>query len=332
MSTVEIPDLSAIQDDRDRLRVAEGYEALRSCRVCPRHCGVNRLEGETGTCRTGALARLSAANLHFGEEPCLSGRRGSGTVFFAFCNLACDFCQNFPLSAYGYGREITPEELRDIFLSLQGRGAHNINLVTPGHVVPQIVHSLVLARQEGLTIPVVYNSNGYDALPMIALLEGLVDVYLPDMKYSDDRAAFRYSKAPSYTRINREAVRLMAQQVGPLQLDGDGMAKKGLLIRHLLLPEGVSGLPETARFIRESLGSGTAISLMAQYFPAHRASRGGPLSRKITPQEYREGLDILFSEDLLEGYVQEYGGDGDNLSESTDQETLCQEEKIFTTF
>ena len=332
MNPGEFQDLSGIRDERDRIRVAEGYEALRSCRVCPRHCGVNRLEGETGTCRTGFFARLSAANLHFGEAPCLTETRVSGTVFFAYCNLACDYCQNFPLSAYGYGREVTPLELKDVFLSLQSRGAHNINLVTPSHVVPQIVHGLVLARQEGLSLPVVYNSNGYEAPSMIALLDGLVDVYLPDMKYSDDRMALRYSKAPSYAAINREAVRLMAQQVGPLQLDGEGLAKKGLLIRHLLLPEGISGFSETARFIRESLGSATAISLMAQYFPAHRASRGGALSRRLSLQEYEDGLDTLFSEGLLEGYVQEYGEDGDDSSASTEQETLCQEERIFTTF
>ncbi|MCL4486298.1 MAG: radical SAM protein [Nitrospirae bacterium] len=327
-----LPDLREIREAKDRYRVARGYEALRSCQVCPRNCGVNRLEGEIGTCRTGAMPRLSAANLHFGEEPCLTGDRGSGTVFFAYCNLACDFCQNFPLSQYGYGREVPPEELGDIFLSLEKKGAHNINLVTPSHVVPPVVHALVLARQKGLSVPVVYNSNGYDAPAMIELLGGLVDIYLPDMKYSDDRLALRYSKASSYVGINREAVRLMARQVGPLRFDPEGLAIRGLLIRHLLLPERISGFSETARFVRESLGPGTSLSLMAQYFPAHRAARGGPLSRKIVREEYDRALETLFSENLLEGYVQEYGEDAPDPCDLTDQETECHEEKIFTIF
>ncbi|MDA8029138.1 MAG: radical SAM protein [Nitrospiraceae bacterium] len=332
MSRGGVPDLSGIREEKERFRVFKGYEALRSCHVCPRNCGVNRLEGETGTCRTGLRARLGAANLHFGEEPCLTGSRGSGTVFFAYCNLACDFCQNFPISQYGYGREVDPAELGEIFLSLQRKGAHNINLVTPSHVVPQIIHGLVLARQEGLSIPVVYNSNGYDAPSMIELLDGLVDIYLPDMKYSEDRMALRFSKSPSYVETNRTAVRLMAKQVGPLSLGPDGLARRGLLVRHLLLPENVSGFADTARFIRESLGSGTAISLMAQYFPAHRAARGGPISRKILPEEYEAGLAILFSEGLLEGYVQDCGEDGPDPSGLTEQEIVCQKEKIFTTF
>ncbi len=246
--------LSGIRSEEDRSRVAEGYEALRACRVCPRNCGVNRLEGERGTCRTGVLSRLSSATLHFGEEPCLSGTRGSGTVFFAYCNLVCDFCQNFPLSSFGYGREASPEELAQTFVSLERRGAHNINLVTPSHVVPQILHALILAKQEGLSIPVVYNSNGYDAPEMIRLLDGLIDIYLPDMKYSDNAHALRYSKAPSYVEWNRDAVRLMAEQVGPLRLDEEGIAQRGILIRHLLLPEGISGFLKTGAFIRATLG------------------------------------------------------------------------------
>jgi putative pyruvate formate lyase activating enzyme len=309
-----LPDLSEIRNPRERDRVGKAFESLRNCSVCPRNCGVNRLLGETGTCRTGLLARVSSANLHFGEEPPISGTRGSGTVFFAYCNLACDFCQNFPISAHGYGREMSPRMLSETFLGLEGRGAHNINLVTPSHVVPQIIFALVLARELGLSIPVVYNSNGYDQPEMLHLLEGLIDIYLPDMKYSDDRTALRISKAPNYTSINRKAVSIMAAQVGPLDLDDDKIARKGLLIRHLLLPGGLSGFSSIARHIREELGTGTAISMMAQYFPAHRASRTPFLARKITEQEYEEGLSTLFSEQLLEGYVQDLALDEEPLS------------------
>lgn len=316
----DIPDLSAIRSSSDRSRIEEAYESMRECTVCPRNCGINRLAGERGTCRTGVLAMVSASNLHFGEEPPISGSRGSGTVFFSYCNLACDFCQNFPLSQYGYGREMTAMDLSETFLSLESRGAHNINLVTPSHVIPQVAHALVLSRERGLTLPVVYNSNGYDQPEMLAFLEDLVDIYLPDMKYSDDRTALRYSKAPDYVRINRAAVSVMGRQVGPLVLDENGIAKKGLMIRHLLLPEGLSGFSETARYIREELGTQTAVSFMAQYFPAHRASKIPLLSRKITGQEYEAGLKTLFSEQLFEGYVQELEMDEDCLSDLKQQE------------
>ena len=327
-----MPDISVIRSPRERLRVRTAYDAMRHCSVCPRNCGVNRLSGETGTCRTGILARISSANLHFGEEPPISGTRGSGTVFFAYCNLACDFCQNFPISHHGYGKEVTPLELAETFLGLEYRGAHNINLVTPSHVVPQIIFSLVLAKERGLSIPVVYNSNGYDQPGMLDLLEGLVDIYLPDMKYSDDRIALRISKAPGYSAINREAVSVMARQVGPLVLDEKNIARKGLLIRHLILPAGLSGFPVIARFIYDEIGPATPVSLMAQYFPTNRAMRNPLLSRRINGQEYEESLESLFSEQLLEGYVQDLEQDPENdedfLSELKQQEILCPEEMI----
>ncbi len=313
-----------------RENIAEAYRALYSCRVCPRHCGVNRLSGEQGTCRTGALAKVAAANLHFGEEPCLTGTRGSGTVFFSGCNLACDFCQNFPLSQYGQGVERTPGEIAEIYLDLQRRGAHNINLVTPSHVVPQVLHSLALARARGLAIPVVYNSNGYDEPAMLRLLEGWVDVYLPDMKYSAEAPALRYSKAPAYVQRNRAAVREMFRQVGPLTLDGQGLAQRGVLVRHLLLPSGISGFEGVARFIREELGDRVAVSFMGQYFPAHRALRVPLLARRLTAEEYEKGLDILFSEGLLEGYVQEFEEEEPiSSSRPETEESACQKEMTF---
>ncbi|AFS54108.1 radical activating enzyme [Leptospirillum ferriphilum] len=301
-----MPDLSTVRDPESRLLVEKAYAFLDSCTVCPRECGINRKEGELGTCRTGVLPKISAYNLHFGEEPAISGTRGSGTVFFASCNLSCDFCQNFPISQMDYGRPVTPERLSRIYLELEARGAHNINLVTPSHIVPPVLHSLVLAREAGLGIPVVYNSNGYDSVSMLRLLEGWIDVYLPDMKYSSDLWARRISKADGYVFHNRSAVAEMFRQVGPLRLDEEGIAQKGLLIRHLIMPNELGGWENSARFIRHELGESVAVSLMAQYFPTNRARSRPLISRRITEEEYERALDVLFAENLMEGYVQEY--------------------------
>ena len=301
-----MPDLSTVRDPESRLLVEKAYAFLDSCTVCPRECGINRKEGELGTCRTGVLPKISAYNLHFGEEPAISGTRGSGTVFFASCNLSCDFCQNFPISQMDYGRPVTPERLSRIYLELEARGAHNINLVTPSHIVPPVLHSLVLAREAGLGIPVVYNSNGYDSVSMLRLLEGWIDVYVPDMKDSSDLWARRISKADGYVFHNRSAVAEMFRQVGPLRLDEEGIAQKGLLIRHLIMPNELGGWENSARFIRHELGESVAVSLMAQYFPTNRARSRPLISRRITEEEYERALDVLFAENLMEGYVQEY--------------------------
>lgn len=306
MDCERMPDLGTVRDPNSRALVEKAYSFLDSCTVCPRECGINRKEGELGTCRTGVLPKISAYNLHFGEEPPVSGTRGSGTVFFASCNLSCDFCQNYPISQMDYGRPVAPEELSRIYLDLEYRGAHNINLVTPSHVVPPILHSLVLARESGLKIPVVYNSNGYDSVSMLRLLEGWIDIYLPDMKYSSDLWARRISKAEGYVFHNRAAVEEMFRQVGPLRLDGEGMARKGLIIRHLIMPNDLGGWDNSAKFIRAALGEPVAVSLMAQYFPTNRARSKPLLSRRITEEEYDRDLEVLFAENLLEGYVQEY--------------------------
>jgi putative pyruvate formate lyase activating enzyme len=306
MEPDRLPDLSTVRDPESRLLVEKAYAFLDSCTVCPRECGINRKEGELGTCRTGVFPKISAYNLHFGEEPAISGTRGSGTVFFASCNLSCDFCQNFPISQMDYGRPVTPERLSRIYLELESRGAHNINLVTPSHIVPPVLHSLVLAREAGLGIPVVYNSNGYDSLSMLRLLEGWIDVYLPDMKYSSDLWARRISKADGYVFHNRSAVAEMFRQVGPLRLDEEGIAKKGLIIRHLIMPNELGGWENSARFIRHELGESVPVSLMAQYFPTNRARSRPLISRRITEEEYERALDVLFAENLMEGYVQEY--------------------------
>ena len=306
METDRIPDLSTVREPVSRILVEKAYSFLDSCTVCPRECGINRKEGELGTCRTGVLPKISAYNLHFGEEPPISGTRGSGTVFFASCNLSCDFCQNFPISQMDYGRRVTPEELSRIYLELERRGAHNINLVTPSHIVPPILHSLVLAREAGLKIPIVYNSNGYDSVSMLRLLEGWIDIYLPDMKYSSDLWARRISKADGYVFHNRAAVAEMFRQVGPLHLDEEEIARKGLIIRHLIMPNDLGGWDSSAKFIRTELGESVAISLMAQYFPTNRARSKPLLSRRITEEEYDRALEALFKGNLMEGYVQEY--------------------------
>lgn len=281
------------------------WEKYRFCSVCPRSCHVDRIAGETGTCRTGVNLSISAANLHFGEEPCISGLRGSGTVFLTSCNLSCDFCQNFPISQMDYGREVTFTGLSRIFLDLERRGAHNINLVTPSHVVPSLLIAIVIAREAGLSVPIVYNSNGYDDVEMLRLLDGLIDIYLPDMKYSEDLYARRISKADRYVHFNRLAVLEMFRQVGQLVLDEEGIAKKGLLVRHLIMPNGIGGLLKTGSFIRENIGKDTAISLMAQYFPTNRAQKKAFINRPISMDEYESAMETLFSLELLEGYIQE---------------------------
>jgi putative pyruvate formate lyase activating enzyme len=309
MGPDRMPDLGDIRDALHRETVRKAYEAYFSCSVCPRNCGVDRYGEEFGTCRTGVFPILSAYNIHFGEEPPLVGTGGSGAVFFGACNLSCDFCQNFPISQKDYGKTVTPSRLAEIYRELERRGAHNINLVTPSHIVPPVLHSLVLARQRGLGIPVVYNSNGYDSLEMLRLLEGWVDIYLPDMKYSDDQQARRISKAAGYVLANRQAVREMFRQVGPLVLDDRGIAVRGLIVRHLIMPNDLGGWGKTAGFLKDALGSGVPVSLMSQYFPTNRVLTKPLLSRPISEEEYDRALEILFGNDLLEGYVQEFEPD-----------------------
>ena len=281
-------------------RVGEGLRALRKCTLCPRRCGVDRTL-EIGACRTGYLAQVSSFNAHHGEEPPLSGSRGSGTIFFTNCNLRCIYCQNYPISQIGHGRTVTAEGLAKIMLDLAHRGCHNVNLVTPSHVVPQILEALLLAIPQGFHLPIVYNTSGYDALETLALLDGIVDIYLPDMRYSDERMAVQLSGVGDYVVRNREAVREMARQVGELEMDDEGNAKRGLIIRHLVLPGGLAGTRETFRFIAEEVSPTTSLSVMAQYFPAYKASEHPLLRRPITIEEY------AFASRCLEEYGLENG-------------------------
>ncbi|MCX8206424.1 MAG: radical SAM protein [Methanothrix sp.] len=280
-------------------RAEEAIRRLEHCEICPRRCGVDRAGGELGFCRTGRLAKVSSAGPHYGEEPPLVGYHGSGTIFFAGCNLACVFCQNYEISQLDMGVEVTAERLAGIMMHLQLTGCHNVNLVTPTHVVPQILEALVIAREMGLSIPLVYNSGGYDSVETLRLLDGIVDIYMPDAKYGSDEMAIRYSNAPGYVEVMKAAIREMHRQVGDLVIE-NGIAVRGLLVRHLVLPNNLAGTEEVVRFISE-LSRNTYINIMDQYRPEYRADRYNELSRRITLSEYREALRLARSAGLSRG-------------------------------
>ena len=282
---------------------------LSPCRLCPRQCGARRLAGEHGCCELGADLRVFCTNLHQGEEPPLSGTRGSGTVFFSGCNLRCVFCQNFAFSQYGNGDTLTPAELAARMLALQRRGAHNINWVTPTPHLARAVEALVLARGGGLAIPLVYNCSGYESLQVLRLLDGVVDIYLPDAKYAAHEPAARFSHAPDYPEINRAALREMHRQVGTLQLDAQGIATRGLLVRHLILPNGLAGTRAVLHMLREECGPDVAISMMRQYFPAHRAPQHAELDRGITWDEYEAALQAFDECGFSTAFIQEWEHD-----------------------
>lgn len=287
-------------------RIEQAYGLLERCRVCPRECGVNRLKNDKlGFCRSGLNAVVSSASAHHGEEPPLSGTKGSGTIFLANCNMKCVYCQNYPISQLGNGVEKTPAELACQMLWLQEQGCHNLNLVTPTHFMPQILKAWGLARERGFTLPLVYNTSGYDSLEALRLLDGIVDIYLPDMRYSDDRIAMLYSIAPNYVEVNRAAVKEMFRQVGNLELDGHGIAKRGLIVRHLVLPGGLSGTEGVMKFLAQTISKDVYISLMSQYFPAYKANEFKELSRRTTTDEYEEACRIMEQYGLENGWVQE---------------------------
>ncbi|MCL6432568.1 MAG: radical SAM protein [Anaerolineae bacterium] len=273
-------------------RVRAAYERLAACDLCPRACGVNRREGAGGTCRTGERARVASYHPHFGEEAPLVGSSGSGTIFFSWCNLKCVYCQNYEISQLGEGEDVEPEELAAMMLHLQALGCHNINLVSPTHVVPQILAGLLIAAQAGLHLPLVYNTGGYDALPTLALLDGVVDIYMPDVKYADEETARRLSHAPDYPRVNRTAVAEMHRQVGDLQLDERGTAVRGLLVRHLVLPHALAGTKDTLRWLAQEVSPNTYLNIMDQYRPCYRAREYPELARPVTRSEYLEALNV----------------------------------------
>ena len=296
-----------ISETELHIRIDAAYGLLESCRVCPRECGVNRLKNDKlGFCRSGLNPVISSVSPHHGEEPPLSGTKGSGTIFFTNCNLRCIYCQNYPISQMGNGEERTPGELACQMLWLQEQGCHNLNLVTPTHFMPQILKALGIARERGFDLPIVYNTSGYDSLESLKLLDGIVDIYLPDMRYSDDKTSLQYSIAPHYSEINRIAIKEMYRQVGNLVIDENGIAKRGLIIRHLILPCGLSGTERIMKFLAEEISKDVYISLMSQYFPAYKAHEFKELSRRITAEEHEEAYQIMQKYGLENGWVQEH--------------------------
>ncbi len=280
-------------------------EASVSCVLCPRRCGIDRKAGEIGPCGVGHGPKTASMNIHRWEEPPISGTRGSGTVFFSGCSLKCVFCQNYPISQMGVGRAISVEELAKGMVRLQKSGVHNINLVTPTHQAPAFVRALLLAVPMGLDVPIVYNTSGYETLETLRLLDGIVDIYLPDIKYDDSEAARFCSGRRDYVEHNRAALLEMWRQTGPLVTDADGIARKGMLVRHMVLPGGLSGVRGCLEFLARELGREVSVSLMNQYFPAHKAFGSPPLDRKTTREEYAEALALLDEFNLENGFVQD---------------------------
>ncbi|MDO8602791.1 MAG: radical SAM protein [Candidatus Omnitrophota bacterium] len=284
-------------------RIKKAYKLMEKCCICPRKCGVNRLKGQIGFCKAGLLPMVSSFHAHFGEEPPISGRSGSGTIFFTHCSLRCVFCQNHPISQLGSGKEVSVEELAGMMLKLQAEGCHNINFVTPAHYMPQILKAVFIAKELGLNIPLVYNSGGYESIEALEILDGIIDIYMPDMKYSDSSSAKKYSNAPDYFEINKIAVKEMYRQVGDLKMDR-GIAKKGLLIRHLVLPEDLAGSQEVFEFIANELSPDTYVNVMAQYYSGYLADKYPEIDRRITAREYMEAIRLAEKAGLKNGFRQ----------------------------
>ena len=270
------------------------FEELVNCTICPNNCKVNRVDGKIGKCKANADVKIALASLHFFEEPCISGERGSGTVFFSNCNLSCKFCQNYEISQLGKGKEISIEELADIFLDLQERGANNINLVTPTIYAYQIIEALKIAKNKGLKIPIIYNSNGYESIDTLKALEGYIDVYLPDFKYYNNDIAFKYSGISKYFENATSAIQEMYRQVGAPKFDKNGMIKSGLIIRHLVLPGHVDNSKKVLEWIKNNIDERVYISIMAQYFPCYKAKEIEQLNRKLSKEEYEEIEEFVY--------------------------------------
>ncbi len=285
--------LALLDNSELERRVGEAYTRMEDCDLCPRYCRVNRRQTLKGVvCRTGELAVVHGYGPHYGEENPLRGVDGSGTIFFTWCNLRCVFCQNWEISQKGEGREVTPETLAGMMLDLQRQGCHNINLVTPSHVVPQILAATLLAARRGLRLPLVYNTGGYDSPEALALLDGVVDIYMPDLKYGDSATAHRYSHVRNYWEVNQAAVREMHRQVGDLALDGYGLARRGLLVRHLVLPGDLANTETVLAFLAREISTDTYLNLMDQYHPCYKAFEEPPLDRSLTREEYEQVLRL----------------------------------------
>jgi putative pyruvate formate lyase activating enzyme len=305
--------LTLLRENELEKRVERLEEMLRACTVCPKDCGNNRLEDEISACFSGRLPIVSSYTAHFGEEPCLSGTKGAGNIFFGNCNLRCVYCQNYQISQTWREQkrnELTHERLAEMMLDLQDRGCHNIGFVSPTHFAPQMARAIMIAAEKGLRLPIVYNTNAYDSVEVLKLLDGVVDVYLPDLKYADSDAGFQYSKVRDYKEHARAAITEMHRQMGDeLVFDEDGLLRRGLLIRLLVLPNDIGGIEENLQWIRDNLSPKTAISLMAQYYATNKAAtdeRYILLSRRISEGEWFQAVSLLDDLGMEEGFMQEY--------------------------
>ncbi len=288
--------------------INELYERLKSCSICPRRCGVNRLNDERGFCKTGLKPRVYSFMSHQGEELPVSGTLGSGTIFFSNCNMACVYCQNYEFSQLGQGREVACEDLARFMLELQKMNCHNINLVTPTHILPQILKALKIAIAGGLKIPLVYNTGGYELVEIVRLLEGIVDIYLADMRYGDSDMSLKYSSALDYPAYNQEALKEMRRQVNSDEISEDGIIKRGLIIRHLVLPNNISGTDKVMHFIAQELSPDSLVSLMSQYLPYHKAEEFKELGCRLTLKEYEDAKAVMEKHGLYNGWIQESFG------------------------
>jgi len=290
--------LKALRKGKLAGKVAAAMEMLRDCHVCPRNCRMNRLEGETGFCGIGARAMVSSAHAHFGEEEPLVGSGGSGTIFFTSCNLKCIFCQNFEISHLMEGQEADTPTLGGLMLGLQRNGCHNINFVTPSHVVPQILEAVAWAAVRGLSVPLVYNTGGYDSSETLEILDGIVDIYMPDLKTMDSQVGKQLMNAEDYPEVVRQAIREMHRQVGDLQIDDHGIATRGLLVRHLVMPEDLADTREAMRFLAREISRNTYVNIMNQYRPCGRAFQEPRINRSVTREEYARAISTAQEEGI----------------------------------
>ena len=282
-------------------------ELLQKCEICPHKCKIDRTKNQVGRCKSKDTVKVALASIHNFEEPCISGRNGSGTVFFSNCNLSCEFCQNYEISQQGLGKEISIERLAEIFIEQQLRGADNINLVSPTSYAVQIIEAIKIAKNNGLKIPIIYNTNGYENIETLKLLEGYIDIYLPDLKYAENDLAKKYSKIENYFEIATSAIKEMYRQVGENEYDESGIIKKGIIIRHLILPNHTENSKKVLKWIAENMPKNITVSVMAQYFPTYKAKEIKDINRKITKYKNQKIENYLYSLDLENGYIQEMG-------------------------
>ena len=282
-------------------------EELKQCKICPHNCNVNRLNGKIGRCKCADKIKIALASVHNYEEPCISGINGSGTIFFSNCNMNCIYCQNYEISQLGKGKEISIKELADIFINQQEKGVNNINLVTPTMYAFQIIEAIKLAKKNGLIIPIIYNTNGYEKIETLKALQGYIDVYLPDLKYYSNKLSIKYSKVNNYFSVATEAIKEMYRQVGTPKFNEDGIIQRGIIIRHLVLSNHIQNSKNILKWIKENMPQDVYVSIMAQYFPTYKAKEDELLNRKLTKKEYKEIENCLYTLDLKNGYIQELG-------------------------